>query len=205
MWDFFKTLTDPQSIIQYGGIVVLALVIFAETGLFFGFFLPGDNLVLLSGILCKTHPDWISLPFGIMVIVLSICAIAGNFAGYAFGYVSGASLFKRHESRFFKPKHLKMAETYYNRYGGHKALLIARFIPVLRTFAPILAGVIKVPLQTFTFYNCIGACIWIFSLSGIGYYLASMFPELVRYMHWVFISLIILTAIPVIRAFLKSH
>ncbi|MFZ9295006.1 MAG: DedA family protein [Bacteroidia bacterium] len=205
MWDAIKTLTNPESIIQYGGIVLLALVIFAETGIFFGFFLPGDNLVLLSGILCKTHPEWITLHFETMVIVLSLCAIAGNFVGYAFGYLSGKSLFQKQESRFFKPKHLTMAETYYKRYGGHKTLLIARFIPVLRTFAPILAGVIQVPLKAFAFYNCIGACLWIFSLSAIGYYSVSLFPELIQYMHWIFMSLIILTAIPVIRAFIKSN
>ena len=205
MWDFFKTLTDPQSIIQYGGIVLLALVIFSETGLFFGFFLPGDNLVLLSGILCHTHPDWLGLDFLPMALLLTLSATAGNFAGYGFGYITGKALFKKSETRFFKPRHLQMAQHYYETYGGSQALIIARFIPVIRTFAPILAGGFKVPFLKFSILNFLSATVWIFSLSGIGYLAVQWFPEITQYMHWVFLFLILLTALPVIRIAIKSR
>lgn len=203
MWEFLKQLTDPNSIIQYGGLWLLLLVVFAETGLLIGFFLPGDNLILLAGILCKAKPELMKVDFLPLAILMALAAIAGNAAGYWFGRSTGEKLYSRKNSLFFKQSQIELTKNYYNRFGGNMTLVIARFLPVVRTFAPIIAGVIKVDFIKFMLYNIIGAIAWIFSLAGIGYFLVQVFPQITNYMSYIFIALIVLTAIPILRAFLK--
>lgn len=199
MWDFLKTLTDPQSIIQYGGLWLLLFVIFAETGLLVGFFLPGDNLILLAGILCKSQPTLLKVDFLPMVILMILAAVVGNMFGYWFGKKAGERLYERKETLFFKKKHLEATNKYYQKYGGNTTLILARFLPVIRTFAPIIAGVVKVNFSKFMLFNVVGAVLWIFGLASIGYYLVTLFPGITNYMGYIFITLIVLTAIPVLR------
>jgi len=203
MWEFLKQLTDPESIIRYGGLSLLLFVIFAETGLLVGFFLPGDNLILLAGILCKAKPELLQVEIYVLMPLMILSAIIGNTFGYWFGKRSGEALYKRKGSFLFKQRHLDVTKTYYTKYGGHFTLILARFIPIIRTFAPILAGVIKVDWKSFMLFNVIGATAWIVSLSGIGYLLVQVFPAIMNYMSYIFITLIILTAIPVLRVLLK--
>lgn len=203
MWEFLKQLTDPESIIRYGGLSLLLFVIFAETGLLVGFFLPGDNLILLAGILCKAKPELLQVEIYVLMPLMIMAAIVGNTFGYWFGKRSGEALYKRKDSFLFKQRHLDVTKTYYTKYGGHFTLILARFIPIIRTFAPILAGVIKVDWKSFMLFNVIGATAWIVSLSGIGYLLVQVFPAIMNYMSYIFITLIILTAIPVLRVLLK--
>lgn len=203
MWEFLKQLTDPESIIRYGGLSLLLFVIFAETGLLVGFFLPGDNLILLAGILCKAKPELLQVEIYVLMPLMILSAIIGNTFGYWFGKRSGEALYKRKDSFLFKQRHLDVTKTYYTKYGGHFTLILARFIPIIRTFAPILAGVIKVDWKSFMLFNVIGATAWIVSLSGIGYLLVQVFPAIMNYMSYIFITLIILTAIPVLRVLLK--
>lgn len=203
MWEFLKQLTDPESIIRYGGLSLLLFVIFAETGLLIGFFLPGDNLILLAGILCKAKPELLQVNIVTLMALMIIAAIIGNTFGYWFGKRSGETLYQRKDSFLFKQKHIEVTKTYYNKYGGNFTLILARFIPIIRTFAPIIAGVIKVDWKTFMLFNVIGASAWIVSLSGIGYFLIQIFPGIINYMSYIFITLIILTAIPVLRILLK--
>lgn len=206
MWEFFKQLTDPNSIIQYGGLGLLLFVIFAETGLLIGFFLPGDNLILLSGILCKSKPELLGVNYLVMVFLMIIAAVLGNLFGYWFGYKSGAMLFKREDGFIFKKRHLETTEVAYNKYGGNLVLIIARFLPIVRTFAPILAGVIKVDFKRFMLFNLVGAVLWIISLTGIGYVSVILFPSITNHLGYVFITLIILTALPIIRLrFIKKE
>lgn len=205
MWEFLKQLTDPESIINYGGLWLLLFVIFSETGLLIGFFLPGDNLILLAGILCKAKPELLNVDYLVLASLMIFAAVLGNTFGYWFGRKAGEKLYSRKESLLFKPKHLEVTKTYYNKYGGNLTLVIARFLPVVRTFAPVIAGVIKIDFLQFMLFNLIGAIAWIVSLSGIGYFLVQIFPKITDYMGYIFVALIILTAIPIVKVILKGR
>lgn len=204
MLDFLKQLTDPNSIIEYGGLWLLLFVIFAETGLLIGFFLPGDNLILLAGILCKARPELIHVNYFVLVCLMITAAVLGNVFGYWFGKRAGDKLYSKKESWFFKKKHLEVTKTYYDKYGGNTTLIIARFLPVVRTFAPVIAGAIKVDFLKFMLFNIVGAIAWIISLSGIGYFLVQIFPQVTNYMGYIFITLIIITAIPILRIIFRK-
>jgi membrane-associated protein len=203
MWEFLKQLTNPNSIIEYGGLWLLLFVIFAETGLLVGFFLPGDNLILLAGILCKASPGLMHVSYFELVPLMILAAVSGNAAGYWFGRKVGEKLYTRKDGWIFKQKQIEVTKTYYARYGGNMTLVMARFLPVIRTFAPIIAGVIKIDFLKFMFFNFIGAVAWILSLTGIGYYLVQVFPQITNYMGYIFIALIILTALPILRIIFK--
>lgn len=204
MWDSFKQLFDPESIIHYGGLWLLLFVVFAETGLFIGFFLPGDSLIFISGVVCATKPGLLNTPVYILLPSLALAAVLGNMAGYWFGRKTGPKLFVRDDSLLFKKKHLAATRSFYDRHGG-KTLLLGRFLPVIRTFAPILAGVIQVDFGKFMLYNIIGAVSWIGSIGGIGYWLGARFPQVKDYLGYIVIGLIVITAIPVVRTYLKER
>lgn len=203
MIEFFKQLTDPESIIQYGGFWFLLFVIFAETGLLVGFFLPGDNLIFIAGLLCSTKPEIIGVSFPVALIGMMIAAITGNVFGYWFGKKAGEKLYSREDSFLFKKRHVELTKSYYEKHGG-KTLVIGRFLPIIRTFAPILAGVIKIDFKKFMIYNIIGAAIWIGGISSIAYYLGVVFPEVENYLGYIFVSLIIITALPIIYGSIKN-
>lgn len=200
-WDFIRQLFNPESIILYGGILLLLAVVFAETGLFFGFFLPGDSLLFTAGLLCGTGV----FDIHIMTLLLSVTAagILGNIAGYYFGYKAGPPLFRRDDSLLFKKRYVRMARDFYDRQGG-LALIAGRFLPIIRTFAPILAGVIKMNFGMFMFYNIIGCVLWVFSLISAGYFLSSIFPGIGDYLGYIIIGLIVITAIPVIGSYRRQ-
>lgn len=204
MLDFLKKLTDPQSIIQYGGLWLLLFVVFAETGLFIGFFLPGDSLIFISGLICATKPHLLNVSFPLLLLLLMSAAIIGNMFGYWFGYKTGKALFKREDSLLFKKKHLITTKAFYEKHGG-KTLILGRFLPIIRTFAPILAGVIKIDFKKFMFYNIVGAIAWIGSLASIAFYLGSQFPEIENYLGYIVVGLIIITAIPVFTTIRKNR
>lgn len=204
MWESLKTLTNPESIIQYGGLWLLLFVVFAETGLLIGFFLPGDNLILLAGILCKSKPELLNVNYFVLALLLTIAAVLGNMFGYWFGKKAGERLYSREDSLLFKKRHLETTNAYYQKFGGNATLILARFLPVVRTFAPIIAGVIKIDFLKFMTFNIIGGALWIFSLSSIGYFLVYFFPGITNYMGYIFIALIILTALPILRLAFKK-
>jgi membrane-associated protein len=205
MWEFLKQLTDPNSIIEYGGLWLLLFVIFAETGLLVGFFLPGDNLILLAGMLCKAKPELINTSYPILVLLMTFAAVLGNVVGFWFGKFTGQKLYAKKDSIIFKQKHIELTKSYYNKYGGNMTLIIARFLPVVRTFAPIIAGVIKVDFVKFMVFNLIGAIVWILSLSSIGYFLVQWFPQIINYMGYIFIALIVITALPILKILFKKQ
>jgi membrane-associated protein len=205
MWEFLKQLTDPNSIIEYGGLWLLLFVIFAETGLLVGFFLPGDNLILLAGMLCKAKPELINTSYPILVLLMTFAAVLGNVVGFWFGKFTGQKLYAKKDSIIFKQKHIELTKSYYNKYGGNMTLVLARFLPVVRTFAPIIAGVIKVDFVKFMVFNLIGAIVWILSLSSIGYFLVQWFPQIINYMGYIFIALIVITALPILKILFKKQ
>lgn len=204
MFDFLKQLTDPESIIKYGGFGFLLFVIFAETGLLIGFFLPGDNLIFIAGLLCATKPELMNVSFPVALIGMMSAAIVGNMFGYWFGKSSGKRLYKREDSFFFKKRHIELTQIYYDKHGG-KTLVLGRFLPIIRTFAPILAGVIKIDFKKFMMYNIAGAVAWIGSIGSIAYFLGIRFPEVENYLGYIFIALIVITALPILIAGIKNR
>lgn len=202
-FDFLRQLTDPQSIIQIGGLALLLFVVFAETGLLFGFFLPGDSLIFISGMICVSKPQLLGVGLPVLIFCLSVAAILGNNAGYWFGNKVGPPLFQRKDSIIFKKRYLELTRTFYNKNGG-KTLIIGRFLPIIRTFAPILAGVIKVDFKIFMFYNVVGAIAWTGSLCSIGFYLGT-YSWVQKNIGYIVLGLIIITTLPVITTFLKGR
>jgi membrane-associated protein len=202
-WDYLIKLTDAQQIIHKGGFYLILFVVFAETGLFFGFFLPGDYLLFLAGMFVATG----KLDIGILTMILGLifAAFAGNLVGYWFGYRTGPLLYKRNDTFFFKKKYLKAAEAFYRKQGGF-ALILGRFVPIVRTFAPIFAGVVKLDYKKFILFNFLGAVLWITSLTLIGYFLGRQFEhEIEKYLIYIIIGFIVITTIPLIIAFLRRN
>lgn len=202
MLEFLKQLTDPQSIIQYGGLALLLFVVFAETGLLIGFFLPGDSLIFISGLICVSKPELLGVNLVVLIVSLSIAAILGNIAGYWFGYKIGPPLFKKDDSLLFKKRYLETTKAFYEKNGG-KTLILGRFLPIIRTFAPILAGVIKLDFKIFMVYNTVGGVAWIALLASIGYFLGT-YQWVQDNVGYIVIALVIITAIPVISTYLKE-
>ena len=173
------------------GYIGLFAVIFAETGLFLGFFLPGDSLLFVAGLLASGGV--LSLPALLMIVFTA--AVLGNVVGYMFGLRMGASLFKREDSLLFKKSHVQKAEDFFNRYGA-KTIVLARFMPIVRTFAPILAGVGRMNFKEFFFYNVIGGFLWSFGLLLAGFFLGQAVPDIDRYILPIVIGIIILSFLP---------
>jgi membrane-associated protein len=200
IWEHLQNLTDANSIISTGGFYLLLIVVYAETGLFFGFFLPGDYLLFMAGLFCATGV--LDVPIYLLIVSLIVAGILGNYTGYWFGYRTGPLLFAKNESIFFKKRYVVMAEAFYEKYGG-MALVLGRFFPIIRTFAPIFAGVVKVDLKKFTLYNIIGSVAWVTILTLTGFFLGLKYPGLKDYLQYVVVGLIVLTSIPLIIAFVK--
>jgi membrane-associated protein len=201
IYEFFKTLVNPESIIQYGGIYLLLFVVFAETGLFVGFFLPGDSLLFISGLLCST--EVIEIHISLLIFLIIVAAVAGNMVGYTFGKRVGVLLFKRKSGLFFRHEHLVTANDFYLKHGN-KTIVLSRFLPVVRTFAPIIAGIVRLDFRRFSIYSGVGAFFWVNSLVLTGFYMGRYVPETKHYLPYIVIFLIVITSIPLIYNFLKK-
>ncbi len=199
--DFFKELVNPESIIRYGGLYLLLFVVFAETGLFIGFFLPGDSLMFTAGLLCAT--DVLKINIWVLIFLIFVAAVTGNMVGYAFGKKVGPLLFKRKSGFFFRQSHLQMAKDFYTKHG-RKAIILSRFLPIVRTFAPIIAGIVKLDYRRFFVYNVIGATGWVTSLVLIGYYLGRFVPGTKEYLEYIVLFLIVITSIPFVYSAIKK-
>jgi membrane-associated protein len=201
-WNSLQHLIDPEKLLKEGGFYLVVFVIFAETGLFFGFFLPGDYLLFLAGMFVATGR--LDVNIYVLVFTLIVAAISGNFTGYWFGKKTGPLLYKRKDTFFFKKKYLLAAEKYYRKQGAF-ALIMGRFVPIVRTFAPIFAGVVKLDVKKFAFYNIVGAIIWIASLTLLGYFLGKRFAhQIEEYLVYIILGFILITTIPLIVAFVKK-
>ena len=198
-WQHLHNLTSAQSVINLG-FYVLLVVVFAETGLFFGFFLPGDYLLFMAGLFCSTGQSDVS----IYTLVLSLIAVGilGNYTGYWFGRRTGPAIFDKDNSFFFKKHHLIVVENFYAKYGA-MALVLGRFFPIIRTFAPIFAGVVKVDPKKFALYNIIGCIAWVNTFTLGGFFLGRKYPHTKEYIHYIVFGLIIVTTLPLIFAFFK--
>jgi membrane-associated protein len=202
MEEIWQYLHDPKKMISAGGLVVVLLVVFAENGIFFGFFLPGDTLLFTAGLLCAAKTFKVSIWVLFATIVVS--AFLGSLFGYFFGYKTSDTLHLRKDSLFFKKKYLEAAEAFFTKHGG-MALIMGRFLPIIRTFAPIFAGIIKFDFKQYLMYNIIGALAWGVGMTLLGYTLGSVYPDTEKHLDKIIIGIIIITWIPVVITYFKDQ
>ncbi len=190
---------DPIAMLQAGGYVGLALLVFAESGLLFGIFLPGDSLLFVAGLL-SANGILSVIPLTLLVVA---AAIVGDSVGYWFGAKAGDTLFTRDDSRFFKKEYVTRTEQFYQTYGG-RAIVLARFAPIVRTIAPILAGVGSMRYRTFLSYNILGGAAWGAGMISLGYFLGSVLPDSEKYILPFSLAIIILSFLPILVNLLRS-
>ena len=196
------TLLNPEWYIQMGGLYLILFVIFAETGLFVGFFLPGDSLLFVAGIyLEQLAHKFYNVHYLVIILMITVAGILGNFVGYWFGKKSGPFIYQRKDTFFFKKKHLYTAQTFYEK-NGALTIIAARFLPIIRTFVPIVAGVVKMDYKKFTLYNIIGSFAWVFSMMLAGHLLSRQFPWVKDRLEIIVILIILVTTLPVILRFI---
>lgn len=203
MSELFQSVLEilsPELIINKGGLILLLGIVFTENGVFFGFFLPGDSLLFLAGMLCGM--PILDIPILLLVAYIALAAFAGYVVSYLVGLKLGKWLLSRPDSIFFKSSYLNMAASYFEK-KHNGAIIIGRFIPVIRTFLPICLGLIKSDFRNFMLYNFLGSILWSASLVLSGYFLKIIFPDLIHYLEWIIVTLIIITSIPLIRQYLK--
>ena len=204
----FKDLLNPEFYIQNGGLWLFLFIVFAETGLFAGFFLPGDSLLFVAGIYSSelaaevfdTGNEFVNLMLIVLLVV--IAGVLGNTLGYWFGAKSGPYLFKRKDTFFFKKKHLYTAKEFYDKHGGG-AIIFARFLPIIRTFAPIVAGIVGMDKKKFSFYNVVGCIAWAISMLFAGHYLYKFFLntfdiDIKKHLELIVLGIVLVTTAPVI-------
>ena len=201
--DLLAQLRDLESLVATAGYVGVTAIIFIETGLLFPF-LPGDSLLVTAGLVAAAHDPLVNLNVWTLGVLCSIAAIAGDQIAYGIGRRSGEALFKKEDSRWFKQSHLRAAHTFYEKHGG-KTIILARFMPFARTFAPVVAGAAKMHYPTFVFYNVIGGLLWIWSMLLTGYYVVKMLPGLDQHVEKLIIAIIILSITPGIYGWWKSR
>jgi membrane-associated protein len=202
---FFHSLFSSdglRQIITNGGVPLLCLIIFAETGLLIGFFLPGDTLLFLAGSLSATGE--IQMSIFTLIFLLMVSAFIGNSVGYYIGIKAGKKLFERPNSRFFNRQHLIKTHNFYEKYGGI-TMVLARFIPIVRTFAPVVGGTVEMSKKKFTLYNIIGAVLWIGGVTVLGYFLGRAFPDVIKYLQLAVIGVVIISLLLPVIAWLRSR
>jgi membrane-associated protein len=199
---FVEWLRDLRGMIRWGGYAVLAAIVFAETGLLVGFFLPGDSLLVTAGVFAA--PELGLLHIGILNALLIPVAILGDAVNYALGRRAGPHLFRSDDARVFKRSHLERTQRFYARHGG-KTVVLARFLPILRTFAPFTAGMAGMPYRRFLAFNVVGAVAWVASMTGIGYGLARAIPDVEHRMHLVIPVVIAVSFVPGVVEVLRER
>ncbi|KKS37359.1 MAG: hypothetical protein A3G49_01735 [Candidatus Sungbacteria bacterium RIFCSPLOWO2_12_FULL_41_11] len=190
---------DLVTLIKTIGYLGIFGIVFAESGLFLGFFLPGDSLLFTAGFLA-------SQGFFNILLLMALCflgAVLGDSFGYAFGRKTGPAIFNREDSLLFHKRHLERAKSFYEKYGG-KTIILARFMPIIRTFAPILAGVGEMRYKTFLFYNIIGGVIWGVGMPFLGYFLGNVIPDVDKYIVPMVVAIIVLSFLPPVIHILKD-
>ena len=206
----WKDLISPEFYINNGGLWLLLFIVFAETGLMVGFFLPGDSLLFVAGIYSqklveKLLPGGTGSPVAdllMLLVLIAACGIAGNMLGYWFGKKSGPFLFHRKDTFLFKKRHLLDAKEFYDKHGG-QAIVFARFIPIVRTFAPIIAGIVSMDRKKFMLYNISGCLAWVFLMLFAGHYLYRLFLtrfhfDLTKHLEVIVLGIVLITTLPVL-------
>jgi membrane-associated protein len=192
---------NPENIIQYGGLSLLLLIIFAETGVFFGFFLPGDSLLFIAGL---SSDKYLDINIWLLITLLIIAAVSGSTVGYLTGRWAGKFLVNRPDTFYFKKKYLHMTQAFYDKHGM-MAFILGRFLPIVRTFVTIIAGIVKIDMPKFVFFNFLGATIWIVVMVLSGHFLGKAFPQITMYLEVIVVGMILVSAIPVIITYFKNR
>jgi membrane-associated protein len=188
---FLAHLYDVRGIVQWGGTLMVCVIVFVETGLFMGFFLPGDSLLVTAGVFAATG----ELNLAWLLSLVTICAIAGDQLGYFIGWKTGVSLFKREDSRFFKKHHLQRAHEFYEKYGT-KTIILARFVPIIRTFCPPVAGAARMSYARYFSYDVLGGFLWVWGMILLGYTLGRSVPNIDKRIHYVIAAVIVASLMP---------
>ncbi len=198
--DTYHLLTDVQGLIQWGGTLMVCAIVFVETGLFVGFFLPGDSLLVSAGIFAAM--GHLSLPW--LLVAASACAVAGDQVGYWIGRGAGQALYRREDSFFFRKQHLQRAHDFYEKYGG-KTIVLARFVPIVRTFAPAVAGAANMNYRRFVTFNVVGGILWVCSMLLTGYFLSSVIPNIDQHIELVIVIVVFLSLLPAVIEVLRNR
>jgi len=191
LWDLVHRIYDVEALVRIGGLMALIAIVFVETGLFVGFFLPGDSLLVTAGLFAARG----DLGLWSIFLFVSLAAIAGDTVGYTIGAKTGPKIFTREDSLLFHKKHLITTKEFYDRYGG-VTIIIARFMPIVRTFAPLVAGVGGMEYRRFVFYNIAGGIGWVVSMTSLGYFLGKAVPGIDRHIDVVIAVVIFLSLLP---------
>jgi len=182
---------NVRGLIEWGGTLMVCVIVFVETGMFAGFFLPGDSLLVTAGVFAGAG----QLKLAWLLSLVTICAIAGDQVGYLIGWKAGASLYSRPDSRFFKRKHLERAHEFYERFGG-KTVIIARFIPIIRTFCPPVAGAAGMKYTRYLAFDIAGGFLWVWGMTLLGYTLGRTVPNVDKKIHYIIAAVILISFMP---------
>ena len=194
------TLYDVEGLIRWGGTFLVCFIVFIETGFFVGFFLPGDSLLVTAGVFAGAG----HLPIGTLLTLVTLCAITGDQLGYWIGRSAGNALYRREDSFFFRRSHLRRAHDFYEKYGG-KTVILARFVPIIRTFCPPVAGAAQMSYTRYLSYDIFGGVFWVGSLILVGYVLGRFFPNINQRIHWVILVVVFLSILPAIIGALRAR
>jgi len=197
---FFHFLFNVQGLIEWGGTLLVCVIVFIETGFFVGFFLPGDSLLVTAGVFAATG----SLNLAELLLVVPLCAIVGDQIGYWIGRKAGQALYRREDSLVFRKRHLERARDFYEKYGG-KTVILARFVPIVRTFCPPVAGAAMMPYARYVSYDVAGGILWVGSMILGGYFLGLKIPNIGDNIHYVIAAVIVLSLFPPVISVLRAR
>ena len=200
---FFHALFNPEGLkelIRAGGAPLICTIVFVETGFFVGFFLPGDSLLVTAGILSAGEV----IPLKWLLLPVMLCAILGDQIGYWIGRAAGSALYRREDSLFFRRSHLQRARDFYQKYGG-RAVILARFVPIVRTFCPPVAGAAQMPYLRYLAYDISGSTIWVGATILGGYFLGRTIPNISQRIHYVILVVVVLSLLPAVISILRSR
>ena len=194
----FQFVYDVQGLIRWGGTLLVCIIVFVETGFFVGFFLPGDSLLVTAGIFAAAG----HLSLAALLTAVSLCAIAGDQVGYWIGRKAGEALYRREDSLLFRKRHVERAHDFYEKYGG-KTVILARFVPIIRTFCPPVAGAAKMSYTRYLSYDVFGGFFWVGTMVLGGYFLGSAVPNIGQRIHWVIAVVVFLSLLPAVIGTLR--
>jgi membrane-associated protein len=197
---FFHFLFNVQGLIEWGGTLLVCVIVFIETGFFVGFFLPGDSLLVTAGVFAATG----NLNLSKLLLLVPLCAIVGDQIGYWIGRKAGQALYRREDSFVFRKRHLERAHQFYEKYGG-KTVILARFVPIVRTFCPPVAGAAMMPYGRYLAFDVAGGIVWVGSMILGGYSLGSVIPDIGNRIHYVIAAVIFLSLLPPIISVLRTR
>lgn len=201
--NFWNFVFDAHHIIEYGGLLLILAIIYIETGFFLGFVLPGgDYLLFATGMFCGT--EYLEMPLSLLLLLLVIASFMGDFTGYFKGKWLGEKLFIDNNSRFFKKEYLERGSRFYNRLGMW-AFILGRFMPIIRTLVPMIAGATKFTFKKFLVFNFLGAFIWVFTLVPLGYYVGKTYPGAMKYSGFILLAFIIIASSPMLKIVFSKH